>query len=178
MASCVDWIVRNDRRSAILWAGTLGVATLVASTYPSSVPKLVWNASASAPIGFYWVEPKTEVEPGDLVLAWLPDDARRLAAERRYLPANVPLVKRVAAMAGDRVCSTGRDISINGNIVTRRLLADREGRSMPRWEGCRILKGSEVFLLMARVPDSFDGRYFGPITTDRIIGRLVPLWTR
>ncbi|NJO35955.1 MAG: S26 family signal peptidase, partial [Rhodospirillales bacterium] len=35
----------------------------------------------------------------------------------------------------------------------------------------------EVFLLMEGVADSFDGRYFGPVPTASIIGRLAPLWT-
>jgi type IV secretory pathway protease TraF len=29
---------------------------------------------------------------------------------------------------------------------------------------------------MEGVADSFDGRYFGPVTTAAIVGRLVPLW--
>jgi type IV secretory pathway protease TraF len=40
-----------------------------------------------------------------------------------------------------------------------------------------MLQAGEVFLLMEGVPDSFDGRYFGPVTTAAIVGRLVPLWT-
>jgi len=31
---------------------------------------------------------------------------------------------------------------------------------------------------MAEVWDSFDGRYFGPVQTSAILGKLVPLWTR
>ena len=34
-----------------------------------------------------------------------------------------------------------------------------------------------VFLLMAHVPDSFDGRYFGTVRRRAVIGRLTPLWT-
>ena len=111
------------------------------------------------------------------MLAELPDAARRLAAERGYLPAGVPLVKRVAALAGDMVCGAGAAIRINGRQVAERLSADLRGRPLPAWEGCRLLHGGEVFLLMEGVPDSFDGRYFGPVETTAIIGRLVPLWT-
>ena len=49
---------------------------------------------------------------------------------------------------------------------------------MPAWDGCRLLSGDEILLLNADVPDSFDGRYFGPTRFDQVIGRLIPLWTR
>lgn len=137
----------------------------------------MWNATASAPVGLYRVEPAASLRRGGFVLAWLPDAARRLAAERDYLPADVPLVKRIAALAGDTVCCEQARVTINGIAVATALRADNWGRSLPHWSGCRTLGQYEVFLLMPDVPDSFDGRYFGPIKTDAIIGKLVPLWT-
>ncbi len=63
------------------------------------MPSFVWNASASAPLGLYRVEQtKAALGKGDLVLAWAPESAHRLAAERGYLPESVPLTKRIAAM--------------------------------------------------------------------------------
>jgi conjugative transfer signal peptidase TraF len=141
------------------------------------MPRLVWNASASAPLGFYSVRPATTIARGDLVLAELPPRARGLAAERDYLPADVPLVKRVAALAGDSVCSLGATIIIDGMPVAQRRPVDSHGRVLPAWQGCRVLGRGDVFLLMPAVPDSFDGRYFGIIETRAILGKLVPLWT-
>ena len=57
------------------------------------------------------------------------------------------------------------------------LAQDRIGRPLPVWQGCRRLAASQVFLMNPRVPDSFDGRYFGPLLTSSIVGRAVPLWT-
>lgn len=168
------------RRSA-LYVGALaalGLAAFAGATFRPPVPLLVWNASASAPIGLYRVHLTTVLRRGDLVLARPPESARRFAAERGYLPETVPLTKRVAAVAGDRVCASRRLILINGDVVATLLAADRQGRPLPGWTGCRDLAADEVFLLMAEVPQSFDGRYFGPIRTSAIIGKLVPLWTR
>lgn len=138
-------------------------------------PILVWNASASAPLGLYLRVDDT-AEIGDYVLVRTPPPVRDLAAERGYLPASVPMVKRIAADRGDLVCASGRTVSINGHIEIRRLEYDREGRPLPFWLGCRHLANDETFLLMADVSDSFDGRYFGPISRTAIIGKLVPIW--
>jgi type IV secretory pathway protease TraF len=88
----------------------------------------------------------------------------------------VPLVKRIVAVRGDTICAAGNAIFINGGLVADRLATDRLGRPLPSWSGCQLLDNDEVFLLMKDVADSFDSRYFGPIPTTAIIGRLVPLW--
>jgi conjugative transfer signal peptidase TraF len=161
-------------RAFVLGVTLLGVLATAASV---PTPRLVWNASASAPTGLYW---RTAGRPseGDLVLARAPLWARRLAVARGYLPFNVPLLKRVAAVEGQVICASGDAISIEGRLVAHRLASDRMDRLLPRWEGCETLGASEFFLLMADVPDSFDGRYFGMTERRDIIGRLVPLWTK
>src|SRR3546814_2644751 len=93
------------RRVAVIGAGITLVGLTIA--FPPA-PRLVWNASASAPIGPYAVTPGATVEPGDMVIARVPDRSRMMAAERRYIPADVPLVKRVAAAAGDEVGALDR----------------------------------------------------------------------
>lgn len=165
------------RAGAILTLAAIGIVGLGAASLAHPVPRLIWNASASAPLGFYWVLSRERFSRGDLVLAQLPPAARALAAERHYLPAGVPVVKRVAALAGATVCSLGLSISIDGRVVAERRLADSRGRTLPIWQGCRVLADGDAFLLMPDVPDSFDGRYFGVTETTAILGKLVPLWT-
>lgn len=157
-----------------LLAAVSGVA-LIGISAVAHAPLLVWNASASAPIGLYRV---TSGAPkrGDLVLISPPKPIAKLAAERRYLPLGVPLIKRIAAVAGDDVCVFDGTIIINGEIAARLLEVDREGRPMPRWNECRALDADEIFLLLTPA-DSFDSRYFGPVSRAQIIGRLAPLWT-
>jgi hypothetical protein len=40
-----------------------------------------------------------------------------------------------------------------------------------------MLDQGEVFFAMSDVEDSLDSRYFGPIDTDLIIGKVSPVWT-
>ncbi len=155
---------------------SLAVALLATLVAPPR-PHLVWNVSASAPVGLYRVEPAAELRRGDRVVARLPARWRGLAARRHYLPANVPLVKRVAGVPGDRVCARGRRLSINGRRVAQRLRRDGSGRPLPAWQGCVTL-GAGRYLLLLPAPGSFDGRYFGISDGSDIIGRAHLLWRR
>ncbi|WP_230206936.1 S26 family signal peptidase [Novosphingobium sp. Gsoil 351] len=140
--------------------------------------ELVWNASASAPLGLYRVGVDAPLRRGDMVIAVFPTGARRLAARRGYLPAHIPAVKRIAAVPGDTVCATGPVISINGRRVVERRRRDAAGRPLPWWEGCTTVRPDQIFLLMADAAASFDGRYFGPSETASILGRAHPLCVR
>lgn len=168
---------RRRRRVVIAALTACSAAPLAASALWKPPAVLVWNASASAPVGLYRVHADSPIRRGDMVVAWTPEPARSLAARRHYLPANVPLVKRVAAIAGDRVCAAGSAISFNGHRVAVRRDSDSHGRAMPRWSGCRDLRSGEHFLLMDN-PLSFDGRYFGMTRRGDILGRAELLWAR
>jgi len=163
------------RRIAITGIGITLVGFTLA--FPPA-PRLVWNASASAAIGLYAVTPGASVDIGDMVIARVPDPWRMLAAQRRYIPANVPLVKRVAAVAGDEVCALGREVFVNGKRRAERRVADAKGRLMPWWHGCVRLRGRQLFLLISDSPASFDGRYFGVTEGGLVVGKARLLWAR
>jgi len=139
-------------------------------------PRLVWNATPSAPVGLYAVTAPAKLRAGDLVIVRPPPAAARLAAERHYLPLGVPLVKRIAALPGDPVCASGPTLRGPRGVMVRRLARDAQGRLLPWWNGCGRLGPTAYLLLMADVPDSFDGRYFGPVARARIVGMACPLW--
>ena len=131
--------------------------------------KLVYNGSASAPIGFYWID-QVPVSRGDAVLIRLPEHVRDLVVSRQYLPPNVPLIKRVMGIKGDKICRRGQEILINNVTVVIALNVDDQGQKLPIWSGCTTL-GLDSFFLFQSHPKSFDGRYFGPINRALIIGR-------
>ena len=171
--------MRDPRRrhTSLLALSLFATIGLAVPELAKPLPLIVYNPSASAPLGFYRVHPDEPISKGDLVLAHLPEAAARLAANRGYLPLSVPVVKRVAALAGDLVCADSGIVVLNDRVAADTLLIDREGRPLPAWHGCRVLTPDEVFLLTEDVPASFDGRYFGPISSSSVIGKLVPLWT-
>lgn len=132
-------------------------------------PLLVWNASSSVPQGLYLVHSAVAPQRGETVVAWLAPSARRIAATRGYLPWTVPLVKPIAASAGDRVCARGQEIMINGRLAAIRQSSDSRGRALPFWNGCVRLGRGEYFLLSSAA-GSFDGRYFGVVRSSQVIG--------
>ncbi|MER9442210.1 S26 family signal peptidase [Mesorhizobium sp. M0340] len=152
----------------------------VAVAYPAIAPtpaKLIWNASASAPIGFYAVDFNRAFEVSDLVVVNAPEPLATFLAERGYLPEGVPLVKHVLAVSGQTVCRTGLKITVDGIEAGVALERDRAGRELPAWQRCQRVTTGELFLMNWQVRDSLDGRYFGLTSTNSIIGRAVPLWT-
>lgn len=167
---------RASRRRALVLAG-VALTALGFSVLARPVPILVWNSSASAPLGLYLVLPETRLRSGDMALITPPESFADLVARRGYLPRDVPLVKQVAAMGGDHVCASGDVMTINGDKVAVRQKADSAGRPLPWWEGCRVLSTGEILFLMPAA-QSLDGRYFGPLSSVHVIGRLVPLWLR
>ena len=162
-------------RTLALGALAVGLVALPAiATMPMT---LVWNASASVPIGLYAVRSIDRLSVSDLVVAVPPEALARFLTERRYLGRGVPLIKHVTATAGQTVCRIGETITVDGDVITLARQNDRLGRPLPIWRGCQTLEAEAVFLLNPDVPDSMDGRYFGALSRATIVGRAVPLWT-
>ena len=159
----------------ILLAAWAGAALLVFTALAPVPVRLAYNATESAAVGFYAVEPMDQVRVGDQVLSRLPRSIAALANQRRYIPSTTPVLKTVAARPGAEVCRSGALVGINARLTAWARPRDRAGRLLPVWSGCHRLGSGEVFLL-GRHPDSFDGRYFGPTPAALIIGKVRPLW--
>lgn len=99
-------------------------------------------------------------------------------AERGYLPLGLPLIKEIAAVAGQVVCRFCVTITVDGVPAATAQSFDRSGRPLPIWQGCRTLDDDEFFILNATREDSLDGRYFGPFSADHIVGVVRPFTLR
>jgi len=165
-------------RKLIVACTTLGVAAMaIPPVAEQPVVRIVYNASDSVPPGWYRIEPGGTLRVGSIVLARLPAPAAALAAQRGYLPASVPLLKRIGAMAPQSVCVAGGIVRIDGTVVARTRVVDSLGRTLPAWQRCRRLRAGELFVLSTAHPASFDSRYFGPIDAATVLGAAHPLWT-
>jgi conjugative transfer signal peptidase TraF len=154
-----------------------GVGLVAAPAVFDPPALLVWNASASAPMGLYRIEQANDLAVGDLVLVQPTPDLAALLAARRYLAPGVPLLKHVAAIEGQTVCRNDDAVAIAGEVVATARSVDRAGRPLPSWQGCVQLGPDAVFVLNREAPDSLDGRYFGSTPVGSVRGHAIPLWT-
>ncbi len=159
----------------LVMLSAVGIVALTAVWRP--VPRLVWNASASVPVGLYAVRSTGQLTVHEMVVATPPEPLASFLADGQYLPKGLPLIKHVAALPGQCVCRVGLTVSIDGSVRATARRRDHAGRTLPTWSGCRSIAPVEVFLLNANEPASLDGRYFGPSPSSSVIGRAVPLWT-
>ena len=173
---------RSRLRARIVLAAlsACGLAALAWASFVRPAAHVVYNPSDSVPVGWYRIESADSLprplSVGSIVLARLPGDVAALAAQRGYLPAHIPLLKRVGALAPQHVCIVGGVVQIDGVPAAAVLPTDRMGRLLPSWPQCRRLHPSELFLLSTTNPASFDSRYFGPIAASAVIGVAHPVW--
>ena len=168
---------RRRRRAAPVAAMLAGLGLIAVPTVAGWQARIIWNASASVPLGLYIAAPAANIALGDLVLVRPPETLAAFLAERGYVARGVPLLKHVAALPPQVVCAEGTAIMVDGETVAHRRMADRLGRTLPTLHDCLRLEASEVFLLNPAEPDSLDGRYFGPLPATAVIGRATPLYT-
>lgn len=159
----------NKKIIAVAAVSLLAIAAALEIAAPPT-PRLIYNKSESAPLGWYRIDPSGQIKKDALVAAFPPDDARELAAKRGYLPAHVPIIKTVWALAGDEICAENNVVSVAGKPHLIAQDIDSAGRKMPSLEGCSTLGDREVFLVSSRTDSSFDSRYFGAVERKNILG--------
>lgn len=123
------------------------ISTIVARS--PHAPLVVYNASGSAPLGFYRLEDRLP-ERGEMAVIQPSPLIELMLVARGILPPSVPLVKQIAASGGDEVCRSDEPngtIAINGKVVAETYEKDRDGRPLPAWKGCMKLIEGEFFLL-------------------------------
>jgi len=136
----------------------------------------------SIPPGWYFVERFGSPRITDYVVACLPASIALLGLRRGYLipgdcPNNVaPLVKVLAAAAGDTVKISPNGVFVNGTRAAASP-ASRDSHGVflfPQHFGTYRIKTGTVFLLGTST-HSWDSRYFGALSSQSIIGRAHPV---
>ena len=117
-----------------------------------------------------------DINRGDVVVFHQPDQA----------PDADDLIKRVVALGGEAFEIRGREVYIDGTLLEEPYLASPESTypggpipgcvNAPEPDRCVVPEG-RMLVLGDNRPDSRDGRYFGPVDVDTVVGRaFLKLW--
>ena len=162
------------RRCTRYLAGAgLGAALITAGCLPLK-ERLIWNRTASAPVGLYWLSDRLPA-PGEWAVVSARAREAQWASGRGFTGPDWPLIKQVAARRGAEICRQNLTVSVSGDVVAEALEAGANGEILPVWQGCRRLKAGEIFLINPH-PRSLDGRYFGPTKVGDLAGTALPIW--
>jgi type IV secretory pathway protease TraF len=160
-------------KSFTLGTATLALAFLAAKPILNPSPILIWNASESVAVGWYFVV-KRQPKIGEIAVIRPAGWVQIYASARGYLPQKALLLKPIFAAQSSIICRFGQYVFVDGKLVTKAQIADKQGRQMPVWKGCIGLGPADLFLL-SHHSDSFDSRYFGPVKRDQVVGTAFPL---
>ena len=165
---------RGPHRRILAASGMVG-ALMMASLVGANVAGLRINGTPSMPRGLWQVVANDTAAPArrnrHASARRTPnssDLARRGAISRagRCPGGYEPLVKPIAATAGDQVAVSAAGVTVNGLPVqgTAQLVHDSAGRPLPPFPaGTYRVPPGQVWLLSGHDPRSFDSRYFGPV---------------
>lgn len=175
--------MRRQRRNAVIILGA-GAALVLSIAGAGAWGGYRLNTTRSYPLGLWRIEAiQHEPKVGDVVFICPPKTpAFDLAFARGYLPRGLcaggtgPLIKTVAAIAGQNIAIDGR-VHIDGRRLEHSELrtVDTEGRVLTAFVGGVVPTGN-VFL-HSRYPGSYDSRYFGPVPAAGILGLAQPILT-
>jgi conjugative transfer signal peptidase TraF len=167
---------RAGRAGAIVCLGLAPVMLLAWLTSGIQRPLILYNASPSEPPGFYRLTNDKPAQ-GRIIAFRVPPLGRTYAATRTRSPVTYTVLKAIAATPGDTVCDQGGVFRINGSFLGVAQARDSSGTTLPQWRECRQLRDQEYFVFSRRIPNSFDSRYFGPVSRGSILAVYAPLWT-
>ena len=131
-----------------LAVGLLTSILLITVIALKPVPKLIWNASKSVPIGLYWIKNRSP-HVGEIAVLKPPEWVQLIADERNYLPNFAWLLKPVVATNGAIICRFRRLIFVNGKLVARAHLHDKLGRILPTGRAVKRFEMIKFFFYLS-----------------------------
>lgn len=135
---------------------------------------LSYQVTPSMPEGFYWITPiHGRLHRNEVIVFRPPSQFEKFLTKKHWLPDNGLMMKHVVAVPGDWVCKYDDYVWLNGKAIAPVFSHAPKGEALPSLAFCGTLLHNRYLLMSLRVPNSFDGRYFGPVSRQRIIGRAI-----
>lgn len=141
------------------------------------IPQLFWfTTSNSVRPGIYRrTTPLFPVALHDFVEVYPPERAWAFA-QTMGIRTDIPWIKTVEALPGDTVCVEQGRLTINAVAVVPVHEQTPHGHTVPLWKsGCYVIPPGHFLPLSTYHHLSYDGRYYGPVSLDRIVAKVKPL---
>jgi conjugative transfer signal peptidase TraF len=135
-----------------------------------------YSATMSVPRGLYLIVPAKKFERYEMVEFLPPPKILDFVRDLRWLPKSGLLIKYVFAVPNDYVCVRKNYIWINDKKVGKIYEFYSFGKKLPQTKICGRLAADKYLLMSTKKERSFDGRYFGAISVNNIVGRAIPIF--
>lgn len=142
---------------------------------------LIFSATDSLGTHVFWkTEPPKRIERWQHVMV-TPNPADPIIPDA----GKVTLLKKVACFGGETIRRDGLHLYCVDRSgfqydlgVTK--LATKDGKRLTPWpaggqQARAVIPSGQVFIVGLPTPDSYDSRYFGPISKERLCGYIMPL---
>lgn len=156
--------IRDKKILKILLMFTVFIGVLkVSSRY------FIVNTTHSLPRGIYRLYSPENTGKGDVVVFDIPDNAEEYVHGRSYVPSIVTTMMKIVASdsIGDEIKIENQELTVNNENWGIIKKYDSQGRKVPEL-AIEDLKKENHLLLLSKVENSFDGRYFGVIPREKI----------
>lgn len=153
---------------SLLFIGLLNLGT---STIKKAGYHLTYSATSSMPRGFYLVTPQKKFTHHEVVEFRPPLHILNLIQENHWLPPNGSMIKYVFAVPSDHVCIHHQTLWVNHKKIAPIYKFYAPNKLLPQTKICGRLQEGQYLLLSTENERSFDGRYFGPVSQQKILGR-------
>lgn len=132
---------------------------------------LTYQVTTSMPKGFYFIKPSKHFRRRDIVLFKPPEKFLDFLLQKKWLPKNGLMLKYVIGIPGDYVCQDKKWLYLNNHKFAPIYQEYKPGKKLPNNYFCGKLRKHQYLLMSTKLKNSFDGRYFGPVNDDRMIGK-------
>lgn len=149
----------------------IAVLAIVVTGIENAGYHITFATTPSVPKGFYFVCPAKKINRYDIIEFLPPDNILNFIKTNHWVPKNGLVIKYAFALPHDHVCIRNQTIWINGNKIGPIHKFYAKNKRLPQIKLCRTLTNNEYLFLSTKNERSFDSRYFGVVTADRILGK-------
>ena len=136
------------------------------------------NVSGSLPPGLYMRVPRENICDGDYIIYEPPPEVKAIIVRNGWGDGKHDFLKKVGATSGEKYSVNPETLNfeIEGKYIGKVFEKDNVGNELPKMRG-NFEVPKDCVLPIATSERSFDGRYSGVISNEKIKAKVMPIFT-